>query len=68
MQKKGSSTTPQPTTTSSTHQIKGFNPASYVKPGLSQAEVEEMKASFDLFDTDQGGSVDAKGTYDIIQS
>jgi Ca2+-binding EF-hand superfamily protein len=65
--KRAPSTTPQPaTTTSSSHQIKGFNPASYVKPGLSQAEVEEMKATFDLFDTDQGGSVDAKGTYDII--
>jgi hypothetical protein len=60
--KKGSSTTSPPPPPTSSHLVKGFNPAAYVKPGLSLAEVEEMKATFDLFDTDQGGSVDAKGT------
>lgn len=49
-------------------QGKLFNAASYVRPGLSQAEVEEMKAAFDLFDTDQGGSVDLKGNSSLMQS
>lgn len=29
---------------------------------ISEAEVTELKAAFDLFDTDQGGSIDTKGT------
>jgi hypothetical protein len=62
--KKTPSNPPPPATSS--HTIKGFNAANYVRPGLSLSEVEEMKASFDLFDTDQGGSVDAKCTYIII--
>lgn len=40
---------------------KGFNAAAFVKPGLGEAEVMEIKKAFDLFDTDQGGSVDLKG-------
>ena len=39
-----------------------FNAASYVKPGVTEADVNEIKHSFDLFDTDQGGSVDLKGS------
>ena len=38
-----------------------FNAASYVKPGVSEADVAEIKHAFDLFDSDQGGSVDLKG-------
>ena len=38
-----------------------FNAASYAKPGLSEDEVAEIKHAFDLFDSDQGGSVDLKG-------
>ena len=38
-----------------------FNAAALTKPGLSEAEVNEIKHAFDLFDTDQGGSVDLKG-------
>lgn len=38
-----------------------FNAAAFVKPGLSEEEVLEIKKAFDLFDTDQGGSVDLKG-------
>ena len=38
-----------------------FNPASYARPGLSEDEVAEIKHAFDLFDSDQGGSVDLKG-------
>ena len=40
-----------------------FNAAAYVRPGLSEAEVVEIKHAFDLFDTDQGGSVDLKGIF-----
>ena len=40
---------------------KGFNAADFVKPGLSEEEVNEIKHSFDLFDTDGGGSIDFKG-------
>ena len=29
---------------------------------ISEAEVTELKAAFDLFDTDQAGSIDTKGT------
>jgi hypothetical protein len=47
-------------------QGKAFNPANFVRPGLTEAEVVEMKAAFDLFDTDQGGSVDLKGNYYVI--
>lgn len=43
-----------------------FNAASYVKPGVSEADVEEIKRSFDLFDTDQGGSVDINGIHYLM--
>lgn len=44
-------------------QGKNFRPSDYVRPGLTEEEVLEIKAAFDLFDTDQGGSVDTKGSY-----
>lgn len=31
------------------------------KFNISEAEVTELKQAFDLFDTDQGGSIDTKG-------
>lgn len=43
-------------------QGKKFNPAAYVRPGLSEADVVDIKAAFDLFDTDQGGSIDTNCT------
>ena len=43
-----------------------FNAAAYTKPGVSEAEVNEIKHAFDLFDTDQGGSVDLKGKIYLI--
>jgi Ca2+-binding EF-hand superfamily protein len=52
--KKGGKQAPTPAS-------RGFNAASFVKPGLSEDEVNEIKKAFDLFDTDQGGSVDLKG-------
>lgn len=67
--KKGPATT---TTTSKTNlppaQGKTFNPAHYVRPGLSEADVLEIKAGFDLFDTDQGGSIDTNCTYLLTQN
>ena len=38
------------------------------KHGVSEAEVAELKAAFDLFDTDQGGSIDTKGNFPLIQN
>ena len=49
-------------------QGKNFRASDYVRPGLSEEEVLEIKAAFDLFDTDQGGSVDTKGLFLIMQS
>ena len=43
-------------------QNKQFNPTPFSKPGLTPEEVLEIKYTFDLFDTDQGGSIDTKGT------
>ncbi len=34
-----------------------FNPNNYVKNGITLELVNEIKSSFDLFDTDQGGSI-----------
>ena len=42
-----------------------FNAAAFAKPGVSEDEVNEIKHAFDLFDTDQGGSVDLKGNYPL---
>ena len=47
---------------------KGFHPSDYAKSGVSEAEIVEIKASFDMFDSDGGGSVDTKGKYFFIQS
>ena len=44
-------------------QGKGFIPSTYVRPGLTEADVIEIKAAFDLFDTDQGGSIDTNCIY-----
>jgi hypothetical protein len=34
----------------------------FVTPAANLAVVNEVKEAFDLFDTDQGGSIDTKGT------
>jgi hypothetical protein len=41
---------------------KGFDPKAFAKNGVTEEEVAAAKASFDLFDSDQGGTVDIKGT------
>jgi Ca2+-binding EF-hand superfamily protein len=38
-----------------------FNAKAYAKDGVSEEEVNAIKTAFDLFDTDQGGSIDIKG-------
>ena len=43
----------------------GFNAADYVKNGVTEEEVTQYKQAFDLFDTDQGGSVDTKGNASV---
>ena len=35
-----------------------FDPADYVKPGLTEDDIEEIKEAFDLFDADGSGTVE----------
>jgi len=39
-----------------------FDPKAWAKNGVTEEEVVAAKTAFDLFDSDQGGSVDIKGT------
>ncbi len=65
-------TQPATTTTSkvpaTTTQTKGFVAANYVRPGVTEAEIVDIKAAFDLFDTDQGGSIDTNCTFSLTQN
>ena len=38
-----------------------FEAKAWAKDGISEEEVTSIKTAFDLFDTDQGGSIDIKG-------
>ncbi len=40
-----------------------FDLTPYIKAGAPEEVVLEIKTAFDLFDTDQGGSIDTKGKY-----
>jgi hypothetical protein len=44
----------------------GFDPKAYAKNGISEEEVATVKIAFDLFDSDQGGTVDIKGKISFI--
>jgi len=44
----------------------GFDPKAFAKNGVSEEEVVAVKTAFDLFDSDQGGSVDIKGNPPFI--
>jgi hypothetical protein len=44
----------------------GFDAKAFAKNGVSEEAVVAIKAAFDLFDTDQGGSVDIKGILTFI--
>lgn len=45
-----------------------FNPADYVRPGLSAEEVIEIKEAFDFFDTDGSGEVSVREFVDALRS
>jgi hypothetical protein len=45
-----------------------FDAKAYAKNGVSEEEVIAAKHAFDLFDSDQGGTVDIKGTSFFIQN
>lgn len=45
-----------------------FDPKNFAKNGVSEEEVIAIKQAFDLFDTDQGGSIDIKGIFKIMKS
>lgn len=38
-----------------------FDAKAWAKDGVSEDDVNNIKQAFDLFDTDQGGSIDIKG-------
>lgn len=40
----------------------GFDVKAWAKNGVTEEDVNAAKIAFDLFDSDQGGSVDIKGT------
>jgi len=44
----------------------GFDPKAYAKNGVSEEEVATVKIAFDLFDSDQGGTIDIKGILTFI--
>ena len=46
----------------------GFDPKAWAKNGVSEEEVQSAKQAFDLFDTDQGGTVDIKGIDLVMQN
>lgn len=59
---KGQVTQAKPTTQAPVASKGGFDAKQYAKNGVSEEEVNAAKAAFDLFDSDQGGSVDIRGT------
>lgn len=45
-----------------------FDAKAWASSSVSEEEVAGIKQAFDLFDTDQGGSIDIKGTSIIMQN
>lgn len=43
-----------------------FDAKQWTKNGVTEEEVLVAKVAFDLFDSDQGGSVDIKGTFIVM--
>jgi hypothetical protein len=41
--------------------VKTFDASKYVTPNISIDRVNEVKVVFDLFDTDQGGTINMSG-------
>ena len=69
VQAKGNAKAPAPPAPAKPTPAKtGFDAKAYAKNGVSEEEVNTIKNAFDLFDTDQGGSVDIKGNKLLMQS
>ena len=51
-----------PTKSSPSPAKNSFDVKAWAKNGVSEDEVVQAKQAFDLFDSDQGGSVDINGT------
>ncbi len=49
-------------------QGKLFDPTKFVRPGVSAEEIVDIKSAFDLFDTDQGGSIDTNCKFELNQN
>ena len=45
-----------------------FDAKRYASSSISEDEVNNIKQAFDLFDTDQGGSIDIKGNTSHMQN
>ena len=45
-----------------------FQANKYLRPGLTEDEIEEIKEAFDLFDTDGSGSIDPRELRAAMQS
>lgn len=45
---------------------KAFDVKTYARNGVTEEEVTAAKQAFDLFDSDQGGSVDISGIFPAI--
>ena len=43
-----------------------FDTKPYQRPGLNETDILEIKESFDIFDRDHLGSINPKGTIQII--
>ena len=57
-QKTGAKTAAQPAKAAKKNPAGRFDPADYLRPGLTEDDVEEIKEAFDLFDTDGSGTVE----------
>ena len=56
-QKTGAKTAAQPAKGAKKNPAGRFDPADYLKPGLTEDDIEEIKEAFDLFYTDGSGTV-----------
>lgn len=48
--------------------VHDFGPQDYVRPGVTEAEVKEMKAAFDLIDSDGKGKINLEDCIDSMEN